>query len=138
MWSHWINLHLYNLSNVAYICLCYLPLPLKCQAKVLLSVCGVKYLMGLIIEHGLNHLVGNNWIFARVPAHRQIVTNWMNKDFVHLTQVCYNMNNKNIQLCLMKIYRNLNLQNIWNFCKIISLISNDWEDSRHIMWPHWN
>lgn len=81
MCSHWINLHLYNLSNVAYICLYYLPLPLKYQAKVLLSICGVKYLMGLIIEHGLNHIVGNNWIFAGVPAHRQIVINWMNKDF---------------------------------------------------------
>ena len=54
------NLHLYNLSNVAYICLCYLPLPLKCQAKVLLSICGIKYLMGLITEHGLNHIVGDN------------------------------------------------------------------------------
>lgn len=37
--------------------------------------------MGLIIGHGLNHIVGNNWIFAGVPAHRQIVINWMNKDF---------------------------------------------------------
>ena len=46
---------------------------------MLLNICGVKYLMGLIIGHGLNHIVGNNWIFAGVPAHRQVVINWMNE-----------------------------------------------------------